>query len=229
MDNSQIRKENITTILKAQFGDKKVSLAHAIGKNPVVVQRWFSEGKGRRNLGDKVAREIEDKLHLPRGWLDNIHKDNFDLETDPHKKAELKSDAGHTIPVPLSGSAIIDHQFQLTTINNKKGKLMILSTDGDAYAFQLIGHNPNPILDNNWGLVIEPNTRLTQNEYALIWLENGEVLLRIVAFLDDESIVVRHPLSGEQSKLLRAQVSKAEYCYLGIPPSKITIYTNESK
>lgn len=229
MDNSQIRKENITSILKSQFGDKKVSLAQAIGKNPVVVQRWFSEGKGRRNLGDKVAREIEDKLQLPRGWLDNIHKDNFDLEQDPQKKSELKSDAGHTITVPLKGSALIDHQFLLTTINNKKGKLMILSTDGDAYAFQLIGHNPNPILDNKWGLVVEPNTRLTQNEYALIWLENGEILLRIVAFLDDDAIVVRHPLSGEQSKLSRSQVSKAEYCYLGIPPSKITPDDDESE
>jgi hypothetical protein len=36
------------------------------------VSRWFQKGDGRKNIGEKVARRIESKLCLPRGWLDGI-------------------------------------------------------------------------------------------------------------------------------------------------------------
>ncbi len=213
MDNAQIRMENISAILEKKFSGKKVSLANAIGKNPVIVQH--------RNLGDKVAREVEDKLSLPHGWLDHLHGEHHDLEDDPHEKIRLKAQAGETHPIPVTANATLDHQLQLTIINNNIGRLMLLSTDGDAYAFQLIGHNANPLLDNHWGLVIEPNTPLTLNEYAILWLKGGEVLLRLVVFIDDQTYLVRHPITNEQLKLDRLQVEKAQYCYVGIPPSKI--------
>lgn len=228
MDNAQIRLQNITAVLQKRFGGKKVSLAEAIGKNPVIVQRWFSSGKGHRNLGDKVAREAEDKLNLPRGWLDHIHEEFYDLEDNPLEKVELKAQAGDTHVIPVTGNAILDHQFQLTIIINNIGKLMLLSTDGDAYAFQLVGHNANPLLDNHWGLVIEPNTPLTLNEYAIIWLKGGEVLLRLVVFMDEQSMLLRHPVTNEQLRVDRLQIDKAQYCYVGIPPSKINIQLSEN-
>lgn len=222
MDNAQIRMQNITAILQKKFKGKKVSLANAIEKNPVIVQRWFSTGKGHRNLGDKVAREIEGKLNLPRGWLDNMHEKMHDLEDDPQEKARLKIQAGETHVIPVTGNAILDHGLQLTIINNNIGKLMLLSTDGDAYAFQLVGHNANPLLDNHWGLVIEPNTPVTLNEYAIVWLKGGEVLLRLVVFMDEQSLLLRHPITNEQQRVDRLQIDKIHYCYVGIPPSKIS-------
>ena len=221
MENSQIRLENVTSILNARFKGKKVAMADALDKNQVVVQRWFSTGKGARNIGDKAAREIEDKLGLVRGWLDNVHDNNNDLEPDPQQKVILKSKAGETHIIPLVGSVLLDHQYQLTLVNTNQGKLMLLSTDSEAHAFQLVGHNPNPILDSNWGLVVEPNTALAVNEYALIWLNSGEILLRLIAFQENNSLVARHPITGEQTRLEKAQIDKALYCYIGIPPSKI--------
>ena len=221
METTQIRLENVTEILNSRFGGKKSALASAVDKSPVIIQRWFSEGDKGRNIGRKTARELEEALALPFGWLDNKHDDMNDLIVDPTEKVIAKAKAGDTHIIPMIGSCLLDHQFSLTIINKNQGELMLLSTDPDAYAYQLVGHNPNPMLDNDWGVVAEPNTALTKNEYALFWLSNGEILLRLVAFMDDESIVIRHPVTGEQARLDRSAINKAHYCYVGIPPSKI--------
>ncbi len=221
-ENHQIRLQNVKTILRTRFDGKKVRLAEAINRNPVTIQRWFSgEGKGRK-IGDKMARLIEEKISLPPGWMDNLHEEFSDLEPNHQKKHFLKSAHGDTYDIPLRYIATLNQQYQLSVINKTKGSLMLLSTDRDAYAFQLIGHNPNPILSKNWGLVIEPGTPLAIDEYALIHMQSGEMLLRLITYQDDTKLMGLHPGSGEQQEFPRSQINKALYCYIGIPPSKIS-------
>lgn len=100
---------------------------------------------------------------------------------------------------------------------------MLLSTDKDAYALQLHGHNPTIWLHDRWLVVIEPNTPLTNNECALLTLTNGERLLRILVHNSPTQMAVRNPVTGEQEILLQDQIAKAEYAYIGIPPSKVAL------
>ncbi|MHB8916209.1 MAG: hypothetical protein ACYC4K_10410 [Thiobacillus sp.] len=76
---SEIRRENVRSIMSSRTqskkdfaGDLEISpsqLTHIAGANP------------KRNIGDDQAREIERRLGLDIGWLDNIHiskdMDNF--------------------------------------------------------------------------------------------------------------------------------------------------------
>lgn len=223
MESHQIRLQNVETIIRKRFDGKRVRLAEAIDKNPVTVNRWFSVGTQGRRIGHKTARTIEETLGLATGWLDSIHTETSDLEIDPKKKHFLKTEHGQTYDIPLLYSATLNQQYQLSIINNKKGKLMLLSTDSKAYAFQLLGHNPNQLLNKNWGLVVEPDTPLTEDEYALLYLSNGEILLRMLTYQDSNKLLVSHPVTGEQQEILRSQIDQALYCYIGIPPSKIIV------
>lgn len=222
MDTKDIRLKNAEYLLDKHCAGNKSAFARQIKKTPQMLTKWWLDknDKERRNIGHTSARLIEQAFGYPTDWLDKEHKE-YELEDDPHKKELLKVQQGTTYLPSLLGSALIDTQHQLSIINNKKGKLMIFSTDGEAYGFQFLGHNPNPILSNGWGLIVEPNTPLTVDEFALIRLKTGEILLRTVAYLGNDEIIVRHPVTGDQSRLLRSQVERAEYCYVGTPPSKI--------
>lgn len=68
---SEIRRENLRLIMNSRpqakkdfAGDLEISpsqLTHIVGANP------------KRNIGDDLAREIEARLYLEIGWLDNVH------------------------------------------------------------------------------------------------------------------------------------------------------------
>lgn len=223
MDNPTRRLINVEKIIDERFNGNKSKFADAIGKSASYVQRWFMKEGDRRNISNTTARQIEEMLKLPNSWLDNDHEHRDDLEENFQKRSLLKTQHGETYAPLLIGSAIIDHQHQLSIINNKKGKLMLLSVDKEAYAFQFLGHNANQMLNNGWGLVVEPNTPLEPDEFVLIRLVSGEILLRTLVFRDEQTLLVRHPVTGEQKALLTAQIDKAEYCYVGVPPSKIVL------
>lgn len=55
-------------VLLDRFADGEQSkLAQLIGKQPGQISHWFT---GYRQIGEKVARDIEVSFNLPRGWLD---------------------------------------------------------------------------------------------------------------------------------------------------------------
>ena len=103
---------------------------------------------------------------------------------------------------------------------------MLLSTDKDAYAIQLHGHHPVIWLHDRWLVVVEPNTPPAPDECLLLTLNTGEILLRLLVHESPLQIAVRNPVTGEQEILLRDQVTKVEYAYIGIPPSKVSLPTD---
>lgn len=223
MDIASIRLTNVDTIIKAKFDGKKARFAEAIDKFPNYISTWWAKNPDRkRNIGSNIARDIEVKLGLDEGWLDIIHTDNSDLEQDHLKKQQLKLASGNTYEIPLTWSALLEQQqLKLTLLQPLKGKIMLLSTDQDAWSIQLVGTHPNFILNQGWGIVIEPNSPITVNEYALITRKNGELLLRVIAYKDEDKLIITNPITSEQTTLPWADVEKAEYCYVAIPPSKI--------
>ena len=222
MDIYEVRKQNAQGIVDTQFNGVKARFADAIKTNHVVVNRWFAIGKTqRRNIGSNSARKIEDLLSLPSGWLDKLHENLNDLETDPKRQTALRIASGETHPIPLTQSATIDQRLRMTFISAVKGTLMLLSTDPDAYAIQLIGHNPTIWLHSNWMIVVEPNTPVSADECALLHLTTGEQILRLIVHVGEHLVMVRNPVTGEQEPYERGQIAKMEYAYIGIPPSKL--------
>lgn len=70
-DLSDIRQQRLRQLLdEPRFGGKQSVFAEVIGRSPDYVSRMLSHGKNRKRIGEKLAREIEQKVGKPRGWLD---------------------------------------------------------------------------------------------------------------------------------------------------------------
>ncbi len=70
MNSKEIRRKNLRALV-----DKADSGA-AFAKQADIAPSLLSQILGQnptRNIGDRLARKIEDRLTLPAGWLDSIH------------------------------------------------------------------------------------------------------------------------------------------------------------
>lgn len=202
----------------------KAAFARQIKKEPQFISRWWAKSASQKgNIGDNMARHIEKSFGLQHGWLDKEHDNLSDLEADFDARTELKLLEGDASIIPLRQAATVDQHLRLTLLEHKEGNLMLLSTDKNAYALQLIGHNPTIWLNDGWLVVIEPGTPLSPNECALLRLDNGEILLRLIIHISDDTLVVRNPATGAQDNLARHRIVQQEYAYIGIPPSKVRL------
>lgn len=90
MDIYEIRRSNLSRLIKEQFEGKQRRLADAIDRQPDYISRVL---KGTKNVGEKLAREIEQTLGLSMGWLDALHE----YPQNQHPRADLRiADTGKT-------------------------------------------------------------------------------------------------------------------------------------
>ena len=70
LDIPAIRRENLQKIRDKSYASN-AELARAIGRSSSQVNDMLS---GTKSFGPKIARSIEEKLKLPRGYLDEPHE-----------------------------------------------------------------------------------------------------------------------------------------------------------
>jgi len=71
------RQSRLQQLLDARAGGRQVDLARMIGRSPAVVWQYLS---GHREMGEQLARHIERKLSLPKGWMDET---DMSVRDDP--------------------------------------------------------------------------------------------------------------------------------------------------
>ena len=78
MEVADIRREKLRQYIKENFRTR-AEFAEKIGKSPAQVSMWFmKKNEGKRDIGEKLAREIEKKLGLPKYWMDQRHDEVTD-------------------------------------------------------------------------------------------------------------------------------------------------------
>lgn len=82
----QIRRENLDRLVNEHGG--QAELARTVRKDKNQINQWLGRA-GSRNLSAGSARQIEERLHLPKGWMDQ-DRDAIDLASqattlDPEK------------------------------------------------------------------------------------------------------------------------------------------------
>lgn len=65
MTNKELRRKKLADLI-AEYGSQK-AFGDAVGKDPAMFSQILN---GTRNLGDKLALDLEEKLEKPRGWFD---------------------------------------------------------------------------------------------------------------------------------------------------------------
>jgi hypothetical protein len=71
MDIHDMRRTRVAKLMEDRRL-KQRAFGELVEVSEATVSRWFQTGAGRKNIGEKVARRIEEKLGLPRAWLDGI-------------------------------------------------------------------------------------------------------------------------------------------------------------
>jgi len=72
MDITEVRRNNLQKFIKDKFKTRK-EFAVQVGKSYSQVMSWFVSGKSQKNIGEKLARDLEEALELPENWLDREH------------------------------------------------------------------------------------------------------------------------------------------------------------
>lgn len=78
MENKEIRKANLESLIeqkKLESGMTKAQFAESIDTSPAALSQLMGD-KPNRNIGDKMARKIENALNLPSGWMDTLHSND---------------------------------------------------------------------------------------------------------------------------------------------------------
>jgi len=70
-DITEVRRGNLGALIQDKFRGNRAAFCRATGKNPNLINLILSSNPAiRRNLGEKLARSIEEALGLPERWLD---------------------------------------------------------------------------------------------------------------------------------------------------------------
>jgi hypothetical protein len=70
MNSKEIRRKNLRALVERT--DSGAAFAKQADIAPSLLSQILSQNP-TRNIGDRLARKIEDKLGLASGWLDSIH------------------------------------------------------------------------------------------------------------------------------------------------------------
>jgi len=93
------RKQRLRAILRDDCEGKQAILCERLGKSQSTVSRFFSDSSHRKNIGEELAREIEDSMGKPPYWLDGVEErwwpfKNIPLDTisklPPEKRDQLE-------------------------------------------------------------------------------------------------------------------------------------------
>jgi len=218
MDIYQIRKANLLQLIGSQ---RKGACATRWGMAPAHLSQILSD-KTEKNLGDDVARRIEQVEGLQRGWMDTVHG----------QQAE-QSNVGQPIPItsrfrqiPIVGTAQLGAEGYWTALSPSEGHINFPTQDKDAYALRLRGDSMSPAIRSGWVAIIEPNGDLVPGEYVYIKLhgvhDEGESMVKELLRADDYevSLMSINDAFGRRS----IPWEQIQHCYpVGaiVPPSKI--------
>ncbi|MCP1291051.1 MULTISPECIES: hypothetical protein [Chromobacterium] len=70
MNTTEIRRHKLGLLIERDFDGTVSRLAELIDRRPPQIYRLFSDAPSGRGMGEHLARHIENRLNLPRYWLD---------------------------------------------------------------------------------------------------------------------------------------------------------------
>ncbi|KHS87099.1 LexA family protein [Pectobacterium brasiliense] len=83
MESKEIRRANLAYLLDEHIGNgaTKASFAEKAGISAQLLSQRIGDN-AFRNIGDAMARKIEDSLGLPNGWMDVLHAKSVSSDTN---------------------------------------------------------------------------------------------------------------------------------------------------
>jgi hypothetical protein len=73
MNVFDVRRVNLRSLIEERFEGNRAAFCRHTGKNPNLINLLLTHNKEyHRNIGEKLARDIEGRMSLQEGWLDRV-------------------------------------------------------------------------------------------------------------------------------------------------------------
>lgn len=190
MSDHLVRLKNLQAIMKARSW-KQAQLALALEKSPTQINNWFS---GARNIGEALARQIEEKLGLARYTLDDRPGVYPPLETTT---AATRLLAGEAPPIRGTGASVLcvtnDHKLFPVILWEQVARMLddppaaidilarleSFSPASSAAFFVLIPDDAMaPVYNAGDHVLLDPEAAIRAGDTVLVQTRGGELLLR---------------------------------------------------
>lgn len=168
MNKYEIRRRRLKEVLERSFDGNQRAMAEKLNRQPDYLSRLLS---GIKNLGD-AAREYEDLLGLPAGWLD----DDSEFE-------QIAMPAGVFAGIPVVGSvrggpdgyyAELEH-----SVGQGEGFIRYPTRDPNTYALRVKGDSMRPRIRPGEFIVVSPNSQPIVGDEAVIKTRDGRVMVKL--------------------------------------------------
>lgn len=125
MNSKEIRRKNLRALVNK--ADSGAAFAKQADIAPSLLSQILSQNP-TRNIGDRLARKIEEKLSLPPGWLDSMH--GTDHEQKPVEQIKVSEDGSSRYQALLTLGKLIEDftpselaelEAQVELIRRRKG------------------------------------------------------------------------------------------------------------
>lgn len=219
MDIYEIRKSNLVALIGKQ---KKSSCAARWEMSAAHLSQILSE-RTVKNIGDEIARRIEEAEKLPRGWMDTPKAAPSD---EMSEVSNVEPGPPITSPIrriDIVGTAQLGPDGYWLSLEMAEGFVETYSRDEDAYALRLKGDSMSPAIRNGWVAVCEPNHRLVPGEYVMVTTTDGQSMVKELLFENDEAVSLMSVNSayGERRTIPRAEIYRIHYVGNILAPSKV--------
>ena len=186
MNISEIRLENARQLANSIGG--VVAMSERLGKSQPQVSHFIG-GKPVKNIGNKIARQIEEAFNKENGWLDNLHTQSNDIAHDALSNATNKTPLTDFLAVPLG--LMQGHDF--CTFINSSNKLeyqkvyIKLDFDISNKAFAVLveedGCGDFAVLDDY--IIFDPDVTMETKDYVLVQFgEQPPAIMQYVKMAD---------------------------------------------
>lgn len=166
MDIFQCRRDNLLMLIINRFGGNQTAFAEAVDIKPPQVNRWISRTtRDARNIGERSARSIEQKLALPAGWMDQNHSDEPNTAS-----GEIRG------TVPLISWVQAGHwQHVIDELQPGEGERIETTYRARAhsYALRVRGDSMEPRFPEGAILIVEPEEEPCPGKFVII-RQNGD-------------------------------------------------------
>lgn len=179
MDIKSIRKSNLERLiiefLKRDRHTTKAAFAEMCGISPAQLSQLLGENSSR-NIGDKMARKIEQAMERPFGWLDSPRNAPSSIKNELEYVGAVRLGA-----VPVVGEAILGIDGMIDMLEIHAGWLQIYSADRDAYGLKVKGDSMWPRIQSGEYVVIEPNTQVHTGDEVFVRTKDGHNMIKIMS------------------------------------------------
>ncbi len=126
MNSKEIRRKNLRELVDK--ADSGAAFAKQADMAPSLLSQILSQNPSR-NVGDRLARKIEERLRLPSGWLDSAHSTEIADHIVTDKSARQENSGGQYRALLTLGALIEDFtpaelaelEAQVELIRRRKG------------------------------------------------------------------------------------------------------------